>query len=61
VSGNGDIHSQPSADLAALPILVITGGVALLGSSALLMVMAGRNRRRRDRAAQQGKENTDES
>lgn len=60
-SGNGDIHSQPSADLAALPILVVTAGAALLGSAALLMVMAGRNRRRRDRAAQQKEENADES
>lgn len=60
-SGYGDIHSQPSTDLDALPILVVAGGVALLGSAALLMFMAGRDRRRRDRAAQQKQENADES
>lgn len=60
-SGSGDIHSQPGTDLEALPILVIAGGAALLGSAALLMVMAGRDRRRRDWAAQQAKEDADES
>ncbi|MFS2280636.1 copper resistance CopC family protein [Microbacterium sp. OR21] len=60
-SGYGDIHSQASTDLDALPVLVVAGGAALLGSAALLMFMAGRDRRRRDRAAQQKKENADES
>lgn len=58
-SGYGDVHNQGSADLDALPVLVITAGVAFLGGATFLMIMTARARRRRDQAAQQ--EEPDES
>lgn len=46
---DADVHSGPST--AIPPALVVVGGVALIGSAAIVVFMAGRERHRRDRIA----------
>lgn len=46
-SGYGDIHSREGdTGLDALPLMVITGGVGLLSAAAVVVILAGRQRRR---------------
>ncbi len=55
-----DVHNEPSSTSQALPVVGLVGGIALIGGCLIVVVMMGRERRRRDLAELQTGEGSDE-
>lgn len=56
----GDVHNEPNSTGQILPLVGLVSGVALIGGCLIVVVMMGRERRRRDLAELRTGEGSDE-
>ncbi|GAB2705881.1 hypothetical protein GCM10027071_20240 [Microbacterium marinum] len=56
----GDVHNEPNSTGQVLPLVGLVSGVAIIGGCLIVVVMMGRERRRRDLAELETGEGSDE-